>query len=269
MALRVYLICIGLTIGLFQAQGQNVAPQVMEWKVDEMVRKALVYIPRQAKTANTPIVFAFHGHGGLVVNGRGGTMENMYNTRRFDLLWPEAIFVCPQGLNTPGQLTDKEGKFPGWQKAQGELNDRDLKFFDVMLASFMKDYKVDKSRIYATGHSNGGGFTYLLWAARGPVFAAVAPTASAGGKLLSMLKPKPVLHLYGEKDELVKTAWQINTCNALLKMNGCVDTGESFAANATLYKSTMGNPVVIYRHPGGHSYPQAANQVIIDFFKQR
>ena len=49
-----------------------------------------------------------------------------------------------------------------------------------MLARLKTDYKVDDKRIYSTGHSNGGGFTYLLWAARGDVFAAFAP--SAGGR---------------------------------------------------------------------------------------
>ena len=48
-----------------------------------------------------------------------------------------------------------------------------------MLTTLKKDYRVDEKRIYATGHSNGGGFTYLLWAARGDVFAAVAPCAAA------------------------------------------------------------------------------------------
>ena len=93
--------------------------------------------------------------------------------------WPEAIVVYMQGLNTPGTLTDPQGKLPGWQKTFGDQGDRDLKFFDAVLATLKKDYKVDEKRIYATGHSNGGGFTYLLWAARGDVFAAVAPCAAA------------------------------------------------------------------------------------------
>ena len=94
-------------------------------------------------------------------------------TRRRDFAyhkhWPEAIAVYMQGLNTPGVLTDPEGKRPGWQKRVGDQNDRDLKFFDAVLATLKKDYRVDEKRVYATGHSNGGAFTYLLWAARGDV----------------------------------------------------------------------------------------------------
>ena len=51
--------------------------------------------------------------------------------------------VYPQGLNTPGKLTDPEGKKPGWQHGPGAEGDRDLKFFDAMLAEVRGDYKVD------------------------------------------------------------------------------------------------------------------------------
>ncbi|MFY8056754.1 MAG: hypothetical protein ACOVRM_03375, partial [Planctomycetaceae bacterium] len=59
----------------------------------------------------------------------------------------------------------------GWQKSAGDQQDRDLKFFDVVLQSLRSEYRVDDRRIYATGHSNGGGFTYLLWSERSAVFA--------------------------------------------------------------------------------------------------
>lgn len=61
--------------------------------------------------------------------------------------------------------------------------------------------------VYAMGHSNGGAFTYLLWATRGDVLAAVAPSGAAAGRSLPDLKPKPVLHVAGEKDELVRFEW--------------------------------------------------------------
>ena len=179
-------------------------------------REALVYAPATAKTDLSPVVFAFHGHG--------GTMKYAANKFRFHKLWPEAIVVYMQGLKTPGTIVDPQGKWPGWQKTFGDQGDRDLKFFDAALATLKKDYNVDAKRIYATGHSNGGGFTYLLWAARGDVLAAVAPCAAAAlignGALpddlpaalarqaeasrrsMKNLKPKPVLHMAGEADPL-------------------------------------------------------------------
>jgi polyhydroxybutyrate depolymerase len=231
-----------------------------DFKVDGVVREALVYAPPQAKGKASPLVFAFHGHG--------GNMNNSARTYGYHTLWPEAIVIYPQGLNTPGRLTDPDGKKPGWQGAIGDQGDRDLKFFDAMLAALRTDYKVDEKRIYSTGHSNGGGFTYLLWAARGDTFAAMAPSASAAAKNLELLKPKPVLHVAGENDPLVKFEWQKATMDALKKLNQC---GEGQAwnkdPNCTLYPSKVGAPVVTAIHPGTHTFPKEAPAVIVKFFK--
>src|SRR5687768_13981889 len=91
-----------------------------EWDIDGVTREALVYIPPGAKANNSPLVFAFHGHG--------GSMQGAARMFHIHELWPEAIAVYMQGLNTPGQLTDPEGKRPGWQRRPGDQADRDLKF---------------------------------------------------------------------------------------------------------------------------------------------
>ncbi|WP_052266375.1 alpha/beta hydrolase family esterase [Pedobacter kyungheensis] len=235
------------------------AVKVMKWTVGDTLREAMVYLPSTAKTKESPVIFVFHGHG--------GTMGNMFRSRGFEKLWPEAIIVYPQGLNTPGQLTDPAGRLPGWQKAPGDMGDRDLHFFDAMLKTLRQDYRVDNKRIYATGHSNGGGFTYLLWATRGDTFAAFAPSAAVAPKVASQLKPKPAMHIMGEQDDLVKTAWQRAMCNKILQVNGCNDKGEPYDQYATLYPSAKQSPVVLYVHPGGHVYPTEANKVVIKFFK--
>ena len=232
-----------------------------QWTVDGVVREALVYAPPQAKANPAPVVFAFHGHG--------GSMNNAARMFGFHARWPEAIVVYPQGLNTPGRLTDPEGKKPGWQHAAGDQGDRDLKFFDAMLASLQQEYKVDARRIYSTGHSNGGGFTYLLWAERGERFAAFAPSAAAAPRLLDRLKPKPAFHAAGETDPLVKFEWQQQTMDALRKMNQCGE-GQPWEneKGCTLYPSKLGTPVVTFIHPGGHQYLANTPGLIVKFFKQ-
>ncbi|MBI5396175.1 MAG: dienelactone hydrolase family protein [Verrucomicrobia bacterium] len=234
--------------------------QRVEFKVDGVARETLVYAPPTAKTASTPVVFVFHGHGG---NSRN-TVRSFGMNRH----WPEAISVYPQGLNTPGRLTDPEGKKPGWQHSAGAQEDRDLKFFDAMLARLKQDYKVDEKRIYCTGHSNGGAFTYLLWAERGSVFAAVAPSGSAAAQSLPKLKPKPALHIAGEKDPLVKFVWQKATMEAVRKLNGCDAEGKERDKNCTLYSSKTGAPFVTFIHPGGHGFPAEAPALIVKFFKE-
>lgn len=233
-------------------------PQVMTWRIGDTVRQALVYIPASAKTKPAPLIFNFHGHG--------GTMQRAYS-QGFQKLWPEAIVVCPQGLKTPGSLTDPNGERSGWQSKNASMGDRDLKFFDTMLSSLRNEYKVDNKRIYSTGHSNGGGFTYLLWAVRGDVFAAVAPSSAIAGAYTSLLKPKPAMHIMGEKDPLVKPEWQRLTINAIHKLNQCAKEGEEIGKYTTFYKSKTGNPVVTFIHPGGHVYSPEAAVAVVNFFK--
>ena len=236
-----------------------------EWTIGDTPREALLYVPAAAKTTPSPVVFAFHGHG--------GTMQRAAVMFHYHDVWPEAIVVYMQGLNTPGRLTDPEGKRPGWQNAAGILGDRDLKFFDAVLASLQADHQVDQRRIYSTGHSNGGGFTYLLWRTRGDVFAAMAPSAAAGPgaawtSRLADLKPKPVMHLAGENDQLVKYEWQQATIEALRKLNGCEPTGSEWAKGCTLYESKSGTPVVTFIHPGAHNFPPEAPALFVKFFQQ-
>lgn len=231
--------------------------------VDGVTREYLIYAPEKAKTEASPLIFGWHGHG--------GNMANSARSYHFHTLWPEAIVVYPQGLNTPGKLTDPEGRKPGWQSGPGAQGDRDLKFFDALLTQVRGTYKVDARRIYSSGHSNGGGFTYLLMAMRNDVFAAFAPSAAAAAPIKGRpIQPKPVLHIAGENDPLVKYEWQKAMMEALRKNNQC---GEGRAweldANCTYYPSQLGAPVITAIHPGTHKYPEQAPAVIIKFFKSQ
>lgn len=281
------VVCTLLTDGFAAEAGKNAkisagAPARMEWTVEGVTREALVYVPPTATTKPTPVVFSFHGHY--------GTMKHAASGKAYHRLWPEAIAVYMQGLNTPGRLVDPEGKKPGWQAFAGDQKDRDLKFFDAVLTTLKKNYRVDNKRIYCTGHSNGGGFTYLLWSERGDVFAAMAPSASAAmsfglpGKVpqkfaalaakvagdAKPLKPKPVMHIAGNKDSLVKFAWQKRTIDSLLKLNGSGE-GQPWKNHeyCTIYPSKTGTPVITYIFPGGHSFPPDAQTLIVKFFKEQ
>lgn len=252
----IFTLCVATCIQLGAADPQ---PR-REWSVEGATREGLVFVPPTAKTTATPVVFAFHGHG--------GTMQNAARSFAYQKVWPEALVVYLQGLNTPGKLSDPEGKKPGWQHAAGDQGDRDLKFFDVVLATLRKEFRVDNQRIYAAGHSNGGAFTYLLWAVRGEPFAAFAPSGSAAPRLLSGLKPKPMLHAAGENDPLVKFAWQEMTIAAVRKLNQC-GAGQANGARLTTYPSSIGAPVATFIHPGGHQFPAEAPDAIVKFFKEQ
>ncbi|MEK6795198.1 MAG: esterase [Spirochaetota bacterium] len=229
--------------------------------VDGVTREALVYTPVNAGTSDRPLVFVFHGHG--------GTMQHAANSFDYHRLWPEAIVVYPQGLNTPGKLTDPQGKKSGWQSGIGAMGDRDLKFFDAMYALLKEKYRIDKKRVYATGHSNGGGFTYLLWATRGDILAAVAPMAALLGSEdeRRLLTPKPAFHCAGKKDPLVKYAWQEMMMQFVRDLNGCTEGKPGANDLITIYPSAGDTPFITYIHNGGHEMPKDAIPFIVQFFK--
>ena len=244
------MLCL-LTL-LLQAQ-----PERATWTVDGTEREALVAAPMKKGEGKPPLVFAWHGHG--------GTMAHAARSFRIHELWPEAVVVYPQGLPTPGRLSDREGKKPGWQ--HGELEGRDYKFFDAMLAGLKEKHGIDEARVYALGHSNGGQFTYQLWAARPGVFAALAPSGAVF-KPAREVEPRPVFHVAGEKDPLVRYAWQKAGLAQVREGNGCEETGKDWGSPGCLmYESTKKAPLVTFIHPGGHEYPKEAPALIVKFFQ--
>lgn len=92
-----------------------------------------------------PVVLAFHGRKG-----------NGYDIEAFSGLDTlEAIVVYPLGL--PG-----EGGEPAWQGAPYQPPSNDVLFVSDLLDKLQRTLCVDPFRIYATGKSNGAGFTALL-----------------------------------------------------------------------------------------------------------
>jgi polyhydroxybutyrate depolymerase len=233
------------------------------WTVDGVKRTALVRVPAGA-TGQLAVVFGWHGHGGRSTHsaGRWGYAE----------IDTTSILVFPQGLPTVSPLVDKEGRMPGWQTSVDSEGGRDMKFFDAMLADLKKEHAVDDRRIYSMGHSNGAAFSYLLWQARPDVLAAIGSVAGSmrgDGKPTTSL---PVIHVAGEKDPLVKFAWQKATFAAVRRQNGCSEEGRPWAKEgvleATLYPSTKGAPLVTAIHAGGHEYAKGSTELIVRFFKE-
>lgn len=229
------------------------------WTIDGVAREGLVHVPPDSIRKPIPVIFAFHGHG--------GSMQQAARSFQFHALWPEAIVVYLQGLPTRGLLTDPAGQKNGWQASPGADGDRDLRFFDAVVANLKSEYNVDDRRVYATGHSNGGGFTYLLWATRGHIFAAYAPVAAVAGRgYVAQLHPAPVITAAGEQDELVKFSWQERMFVHLRRLNGCGE-GHNAGNGQTLYASSLGCPVLTYVHNEGHQYPPGISALIVEFFK--
>lgn len=259
-----FLLSLLAVVATCQAQVQLPdGVQKLDLTVDGIARSGFVYTPSTAKETPAPVIFVWHGHG--------GTAQNAARSFAMYQHMPEAISVYLQGLNTPGQLTDPEGKKPGWQHAASAQEDRDLKLFDATIAYLKEHYKVDTKRIFSTGHSNGGGFTYLLWQTRPDVLCAVAPSAALSTRLKDTpFKPKPCMHLAGTADPLVKYAWQELAMTKVKEINQCSPEGTPWAKDCTLYPSNVGAPFIAFIQQGGtHKFPPEAPPLIAKFFKEQ
>lgn len=237
---------------------QYVLPIRREFEVNQVSRQALMFIPKSALRTPTPVVFVFHGSG--------ATVRDYANKRKFHTLWPNAIWVYPQGLPRG------EGKQPDktvWRiELPGAQGNPDIEFFDHMLSYLKHEFRLDEQRIYASGNSNGGFFTYLLWHERADIFAALGPSACFSKFALSGLKPLPVYHVAGRKDDKVPFWKQSATIADIKVINKCGEAVKLPARGCTRFPSEAKAPLVTFIHPGGHDYPDAAGPMLVRFLKQ-
>ena len=231
---------------------------VETYRVEGVERQALVFPGiGPAPTEGRPLVLAFHGHGGSMAQA-----ARSFGVQR---LWPEATVVYPDGLPTVGRLTDPQGRRQGWQSRSGDNGDRDLKLVDAILAA---QKGVDRRRVYAMGHSNGGRFTYVLWAARGGVFAAYGVSGSPAAGLLPRLRPASLFATAGESDPLVPFAGQRRSVDAIAGLDGADLARATTTGYVTLAKGQGDLELGTYFSPAGHAFPADAIAATVALFKR-
>ncbi len=271
VTVRVHLSTL-LAIATLVISAQSIAAQTtMNWTVDGEQRKALVYAPAPT-TSNIkhPLVFGFHGHG--------GTMQGASQLMHIQTLWPAAIVVYPQGVNRPSPV-DPNGNHPGWQveanQANGNVGNKDLDYFDAMLATMHQKFNVDDERVYATGFSNGAIFSYLLWAERGKVLAAIGECAGRLWDTEHLTQPRAFLAVAGTADTTDPFNLQKDSIEKAQQADNAPDPGQQCpvpggslpGTKCTFYPSTTQTPVKTIIHPEGHLYRSWVPVEIVKFFK--
>jgi polyhydroxybutyrate depolymerase len=163
-----------------------------------------VHVPSQYRPdQDTPLVLLLHGAGGdgeLYLEATGWRKKS--NEAGF-------IVVAPDGLPSRPLLPAQNLINPRVWNA-GNLRERsnrvkinDIEFFRKLLNQIKQDYSVDKQRIYVTGHSNGGGMTFML-ATELPDFAAIAPVMALYWRSKpSLAAPVSTLYMVGTKDPVI------------------------------------------------------------------
>jgi polyhydroxybutyrate depolymerase len=120
---------------------------------DDVTRSYLLYVPESYDSASpAPLMLNFHGFGGTSEGQmQSSDMRALADSEGFILAYPQ------------GTLLDGD---PHWNvsppSADNKSDADDIGFIDALLAEITAGYALDSSRVYATGYSNGGDFTYTL-----------------------------------------------------------------------------------------------------------
>lgn len=231
----------------------------LNFDIEGARRLAVVYEGR-AKQEKSPVVFVFHGHG--------GNARNAQRRLNFHDAWKGALVVYMEGAPGVIGITDRLGERNGWQKNIGDLNDRDVKFFDEVLKKLSKDYKIDGKRIYAVGHSNGARFVHVLWAMRAERLAAICSVAAQGGLMVKDAAPVSVWMSIGENDPIVPARGQklsIPIVQSVLKVD---EKQGKTDGEMTTYKGTKNTELVVEIRNAGHEFPQNSIPKMVEFFKR-
>jgi len=134
----------------------------------------------------------------VVYHGRGKTGE--FTEAFSDLSKLNAIVAYPNGV-----LGDEDKQ--AWQGAPYAAKGvDDVKFTADLLDTIEAGFCVDTNAVYATGKSNGAGFTGILACVMADRFAAIAPVSGAfyqQGKRCAPSRPVPVLAIHGTGDTTI------------------------------------------------------------------
>ena len=155
-----------------------------------------IYIP-ESYTHDSPsaMIFVFHGFGG------SNDMIMYYSEFNSISERENFIVVYPQGSSFWGYPHWNVG---GWTNTSSV---DDIGFVDFLIELISQEYNLNQKKIYATGMSNGGFFSFLLACQLSQKIAAVASvTGSMTNETYQNCDPSkevPILQIHGTNDPIV------------------------------------------------------------------
>ena len=222
-------------------------------------REIHVYAPSNLKE-NSPLLISCHGMDQDPNYQQSNThWEAVADTAGFVVVYPRG----GTGMNT-------------WD-IQG---DKDTKWMTEIIAQMEKDYKINTKRVYLSGFSMGGMFTYHSMSKIADKIAAFAPTSGTNvfGASKAM-RPVPIIHPHGTNDDVlnysqvegfIKNYRDQFHCPAQAKEETNYPNAEN--SGATMYTWGPCDKGVYIKHlklPGrGHSPSKADVSDIWNFIKQ-
>jgi polyhydroxybutyrate depolymerase len=246
--------------------------------VNHIQRSASVYIPTTlAIGTKKPLVVLLHGGGG---NGASALDNDGWAAKAEQ---DGFYIVAPDGLGLRPQLpTDFKANPAVWNSGQFSTKAPnagidDVAFIGQLLDELKPVLGYDSTRVFSTGHSNGGGMTFRLAAQLSHRFTAIAMVA---GRMAvenpKPEKPLPTLYIVGTADPLmplaggeVKSQWSGSWTNLPVATQLSTwaqavqcETDAQLVSNENnvktmRYRSKMNGPTVtvVYLTGHGHAWP--------------
>lgn len=253
------LIAMLLIIACSKSENEQITPNVptgkmiKELTVNGITREYIIYVPENYNvTTAFPLLLSFHG---LTSN-----MEFNYSYTNFDELaeLENFIVVHPNGISNTWTVSAND--------------DTDIDFIVSLLNQLEEDYNIESNRIYSTGMSMGGFFSFSLACRLSDRIAAVA---SVTGSMYqpainncSPVKPMPILQIHGTEDVIVQYSsvaslldfWTShNNTDALPIISNIPDSDTGDGSTVERYEYLNGDNDVEVQHlkitGGGHEWP--------------
>ncbi len=175
-------------------------------KVGGQTRSYIMYKPANLG-AKRPLLISCHGMN-QDANYQKGMLqiESVADTAKFLTVFPEGI--------------DKSWDISG---------SRDINFVLALIDEMVKKYDIDPGRVYLSGFSMGGMFTYHAMnkiADRIAAFAPISGYPMGGATAKASVRPIPIIHTHGTSDDVVTFSNVKSNLNVWIKHNGCPTTAK-------------------------------------------
>lgn len=164
-------------------------------KKDGRTRRYVVHVPPgYDKTRPVPVVLFFHGGGGDAINTRKfAGWDSLADREGFIVVYPDGTGVMKQRGHS-----FNAGSCCGYAK---DRNVDDVGFTAALLDEMERLFCVDRSRVYATGFSNGALMSYRLACELSDRIAAIGPVSgTVGVDHCRPARPVSVIHFHGTAD---------------------------------------------------------------------